>query len=222
MEENSKLFVFEKKEVILILVFIVLISAISFTLGVKTGKQLSLKADDYTQEDIQNIDLKSVAEEQIENVSTTEVDEGNVDQETLVNDQLEMEEKLKSEMAKLANTKIDPPKKIEAMAEKPVQDKVEKPITVKKANDVYNQKSDFKGKYTIQLYSNQSEESAKDFADGFIVKGYDIIINEVIIAGKGKWYRVSVGIFDNVNEAKSYLDKEESLFQSNKYIIQQF
>jgi septal ring-binding cell division protein DamX len=183
---------------------------------------LSLKADDYTQEDIQNIDLKSVAEEQIENVSNPEVEEPRLDQGTSINDQLEMEEKLKSEMEKLANTKVDVPKKVEAVAEIPVQDKVESPVTVKKANDVYNQKSDFKGKYTIQLYSNQSEESAKDFADGFIVKGYDIIINEVILAGKGKWYRVSVGIFDNVNEAKSYLDKEESLFQSNKYIIQQF
>ena len=222
MEENSKLFVFEKKEVILILVFIVLISAISFTLGVKTGKQLSLKADDYTQEDIQSIDLKSVAEEQIESIPAAEMDEPEIDDDSAMNDQLELEQKLKSEMEKLANTKIVIPKTKQVVSEAAVQAKPEKVVTVKKANDVYNQKSDFKGKYTIQLYSNQSEESAKDFADGFIVKGYDIIINEVILAGKGKWYRVSVGIFDNVNEAKLYLDKEDTLFQNNKYIIQQF
>ena len=62
MEENNKLFVFEKKEVILIFLFIILIAVISFTLGVRTGKQLSLKHDGYTESDVKNINLKSVVQ----------------------------------------------------------------------------------------------------------------------------------------------------------------
>ena len=60
MEEQNKLFVFEKKEVVLIFLFIILIAIISFTLGVRIGKKLSLKADEYTQTDVKTIDLKSI------------------------------------------------------------------------------------------------------------------------------------------------------------------
>jgi septal ring-binding cell division protein DamX len=240
MEENSKLFVFEKKEVILIFVFIVLISVISFTLGVRTGKGLSLKHDDFNKQDVKTIDLKSVDEEFVDTVidKNTEIKK-QVDQTetrpsstadssvTSVDDQKAMELRLREEMEKLANEDVDnisPAMKVN-----------ETPLVVEKNNsessfdksaqstdDVYNRNKDFKGKYTIQLFSNQSEEAAKDFADGFIVKGYDVIVNEVILAGKGKWYRVSIGVFDSVNDAKEYLNKENKLFQANKYIIQQF
>ena len=68
MEDNSKLFVFEKKEVVLIFVFIVVIAVTAFTLGVRIGKRLSLKEDGYTKTDVQSIDLKSVDEEYVEAV----------------------------------------------------------------------------------------------------------------------------------------------------------
>lgn len=234
MEENSKLFVFEKKEVILIFVFIVLIGTISFTLGVRTGKSLSLKQDDYLREDINAIDLKSIDEEFVDTVVKKKVGSPTADTvATEVNDssfendnsqaggQVAMEERLKEEMEKLASESVqvtpEAPVKVDEKPEVVVKDP-----TAEVATDVYNRNKDFKGKYTIQLYSDQSEESAKDFADGFIVKGYDVIVNEVILAGKGKWYRVSIGIFDDVNQAKDYLNKENKIFQENKYIIQQF
>ena len=83
-----------------------------------------------------------------------------------------------------------------------------------------NTERNLTGKYTIQLFSHQSKETAEEFADGFILKGYDVIINEVDIPGKGKWYRVGIGVFDTVNQAQDYLDKEKSLFQKNNYLIQ--
>jgi len=228
MEENSKLFVFEKKEVILIFVFIVLISVISFTLGVRTGKGLSLKHDDYTKEDVKAIDLKSVDEEFVDSVVEkksevevdTPVDVSKDKVETSIDDQKAMEQRLREEMEKLASEDVDNVSPAIKVNEK--SEVVEKVDPASSTDDVYNRNKDFKGKYTIQLYSNQSEEAAKDFADGFIVKGYDVIVNEVVIAGKGKWYRVSIGVFDSVNDAKEYLNKENKLFQSNKYIIQQF
>ncbi len=212
MEENSKLFVFEKKEVILILIFIVMIAAIAFTLGVKTGKGLSLKKDNYTQDDIAEVDLKSITEEELDGVVPKD--------ETIADKQLEIEMRLKNEMEKLAkgDTKI----------EKPVaQMKPKKEVALEvieestpKIEDVYNQDKNYRGRFTIQLYSSQSEEAAKDFADAFIVKGYDVIINQVDIAGKGTWYRVSIGAFETTDKAREYLEKEKTLFRGNSYIIQ--
>lgn len=220
MEDNSKLFVFEKKEVVLIFVFIVLISVISFTLGVRTGKGLSLKEDNFTKQDVKTIDLKSVDEEYVDSVVEQNATTDGVQEKPVskVDDQKAMEQRLREEMEKLASEDVDkvsPALKVEEKSE--VVETNNKPV-----EDIYNRNRDFKGKYTIQLYSNQSEESAKDFADGFIVKGYDVIVNEVVLAGKGKWYRVSIGVFDTVNDAKEYLSKESKLFQENKYIIQQF
>lgn len=78
------------------------------------------------------------------------------------------------------------------------------------------------GKVTIQLGSFDNEQEAKDFAEGFSVRGYEPILNQVDIVGKGTWYRVSIGVFTTVQEAKDYIKKEKSLFQGQDYIIKEF
>jgi septal ring-binding cell division protein DamX len=232
MDESNKLFVFEKKEVILIFLFIVVIAVISFTLGVRVGKGLSLKEDSYTGQDLSTINLKSMDEEYVESV--VEKKKKDSDFESSMKDssagvkaeegsaQGDMEQRLREEMEKLATEevvieKVTPKAKTKVKVEpkKTIQD-------TSKKDDMYNQENDFSGKYTIQLYSNQSKEVAQDFADGFIAKGYDVIVNEAAIPGKGVWYRVSIGVFGNMNEAKDYLDKEKAIFQDSKYLIQQF
>src|SRR5690606_26807302 len=75
------------------------------------------------------------------------------------------------------------------------------------------------GKYTIQLGSYNSMEEARQFAEGFTVRGYSPIINEVKIPGKGNWYRVSLGLFNTVDEAKTYIKSEQSLFSGQDHII---
>lgn len=217
-ENNNKLFVFEKKEILLIFIFVILMAIISFTLGVRTGKSLSLKNDEYSASDIKNIDLKSVDEEFVDDVVKPEMKDETISASDGQND---MEERLREEMEKLATQDI----KIEKNeVEKPsaIEDSTTKEVVEKNKTKTTGEGGDFTGKYTIQLFSHQSQAAAQDFADGFLLKGYDVIINEAIIAGKGKWYRVSIGIFDDVNQAKDYLQKEKSLFQDKNYIISQF
>ena len=226
MEENSKLFVFEKKEVFLIFIFIIMIAAIAFTLGVKTGKQLSLKEDEYSREDIENIELKSVAEESADMATNTGDNEVFEPKKTIVDEQAELEARLKAEMEKLATGEeeivSDAPAAAGSETITETMDEPEVSADVAPVEDLYNQDKVYENKYTIQLYSNQSEEAAKDFADGFIAKGYDVIIREAVIPGKGTWYRVSIGAFESIDDAKAYLVKEKNLFQGNNYIIQQF
>lgn len=228
MEDNSKLFVFEKKEVVLIFVFIVVISVTAFTLGVRVGKQLSLKHDGYEKQDVKNINLKSVEEEYVDQVVNKPTEfsdqmdkamkkENNVD---------EIEARLREEMEKLANDNEVAAKNVEteSMSNTTPNDNTDPALKEPVGNDVDSTagSSAVKGKYTIQLYANQSKSAAEDFADPFIIKGYNVIINEAIIPGKGTWYRVSIGVFETIDEAKSYLDAEKKLFQSEDYIIQQF
>ncbi|CAN0060821.1 unnamed protein product [Chrysoparadoxa australica] len=83
-------------------------------------------------------------------------------------------------------------------------------------------KDKFSGKYTIQLGSHRSVEEAEAFAEGFKVRGYNPIINEVEIPNRGIWYRVSLGVFDTITDAKDYVKKEQSLFQGQDYVFVRF
>lgn len=213
MDEQNKLFVFERKEVILIFIFIVLIAVISFTLGVRTGKELSLKADGYTPEDVKSIELKSVTEENVEQVTSG----GGTDFETSMDtgespiNQKDIEQKIKDEMKKLAEE--DVPVKVD---DKKEEVKVEDaPKTTVTSNDPYA------GKYTIQLASHKTQDTAQEFADAFIVKGYDVIIKQADIPGRGTWYRVSIGAFDSRQEALQYISGNKDLFQDREYQINQ-
>lgn len=197
MEENAKVFVFEKKEIFLIFVFVVIMSVTCFTLGVNLGKKLALEKAGVTEADTKTVEMKSTAEEDVE--------------ETLAQPQLSDEEKLKQlmdESKEKLNTELQQfsgeEKKDEASA------------TVKSEVSTASKET---GKYTIQLGSYSTMEEAKQFAEGFTVRGYNPIINEVIIAGKGTWYRVSLGLFANVQEAKDYVKKEATLFQGQDYVI---
>jgi cell division protein FtsN len=75
------------------------------------------------------------------------------------------------------------------------------------------------GKFTIQLGSHRTLKEAEDFAEGFKARGYDTIINQIEIKGKGTWYRVSLGAFSNMDEAKTYINKEKTLFIGQDYTI---
>ena len=219
MEDNSKLFVFDKKEVILIFVFIVLIAITSFTLGVRFGKQLSLKSDEYTKDELDLINLKSSEEERVEDI----VEDDNEFESSLnekSKEQVDTDDRLREEIERLTKTeeaRINVPGGEDNNDQAEMNPSEEKKI--ESTEDLYRPQGDYSGKYTIQLAAFDSKDEARSFADGFIVSGYDAIVNEVEISGKGTWYRVSIGLFENLNQAKDYLEKEKSFFQGKDYLI---
>lgn len=58
-----------------------------------------------------------------------------------------------------------------------------------------------KGEYTVQVSAFQSEEEAKAFSATLERKGYKPFIVASTIPGKGTWYRVRLGRFDNESRA---------------------
>lgn len=196
MEENNKVIVFEKKEIILILIFVVVLIITSFTLGIRLGKKLTLDEAGITPVDQKTVELKSGLEEDVE--KTVEEDSKLTDDEKLKKLMDESKTRLGDELEKFSTEE----KKIESNQSVPPQTS-----------------SPMDGKYTIQLGSYPSVEEAKQFAEGFTVRGYSPIINETTIEGKGTWYRVSLGLFGTVEEAKTYIKNEQSLFSGQDYVI---
>lgn len=234
MEDKSKLFVFDKKEIALIFLFMIIISVISFTFGFRMGKKISYETAGVTQTDQQLVEMKSVQEEEanaiFENVQEQD--------EKVVNKEIQSDSKneLKEEFEDLREQNYPKVKNTpQAMSKKKTENVVRNepapvaPKEISKAatsNDMIvkegEAKNDYVGKYTIQLGSHQKLDEAKEFADGFTIRGYNPIINEVHLKDRGTWYRVSLGVFDSVAAAKDYIKEEESLFQGSNYVITEF
>ncbi len=225
MEEKSKLFVFDKLEMVLLLLFFVVVAAVSFTLGIRFGKGMNV----VTQSGIQHIsttqrpttsdyEMKSRVEESVD-LAESEVE--NSEEMRNVIDQSESLKRTKRELEKLNSADFEIEKK-----EMPSTDiEVMKNKVVEKTEETsYQQESGstLTGRYTIQLGAYNSKNDATDFASGFSARGYEPIVNEVYIEGKGKWYRVSIGVFNTVKSAKEYISKEKSLFAGQDYMVNQF
>src|SRR5690606_27564903 len=118
---------------------------------------------DIKEEDIKTVELKSVAEEDAE--ATVTEDAKLTDEEKLNKLMDESKLRLTDELEKFS------------VEEAPGQS-----TSTAEANPMA-------GKFTVQLGSYNSMEDAKQFAEGFTVRGYSPIINEVKIEGKGNWYR---------------------------------
>lgn len=196
MEENNKVIVFEKKEIILILIFMVVLLITSFTLGIRLGKKISMNESGIKAEDVKTVELKSSTEEDAE--ATMSKDADMTDEEKLKKLMDESKSRLSDELEKFSSK--------------------DQPSTDPAVSSTASENTSI-GKYTIQLGSYNTVEEAKQFAEGFTVRGYSPIINEVKISGKGNWYRVSLGLFDTVEKAKAYIKDEQSLFSGQDHII---
>lgn len=233
MDENTKLYVFSKREVALIFLFMFLIAITSFVFGVKIGKSYSFEQAGFTPADRAKVDLLSGQEEKVNEV-VEERQEIQDEKANLLDLNKKLEERIKEETSgegkRFENEPVNDASFQEAgeavegedsgnqMVEPVPGTVVEQPGTSrpKTAKDQYS------GKYTIQLGSHRSLEEAKAFAEGFKVRGYNPIINEAELPNRGIWYRVSLGVFDTVSAAKEFVKKEQSLFQGQEYIFYRF
>lgn len=209
MDSKTRLYVFAKKEVALIFIFMVLIAITSFVFGVKVGKSYSLDLSGVNEEDRKKVvELLSKKEEDLQEIKKN--------QESHVVESTEIENKLQEKIATEfnGNGNVHPEANMSTDHKADVLTKTETPA---KADTHGAQKDGLSGKFTIQLGSHRTLKEAEDFAEGFKARGYDPIINQIEIKGKGTWYRVSLGAFNTQEEAKAYVAKEKSLFIGQDY-----
>jgi cell division protein FtsN len=217
LEEKSNLFVFDRTEVVLILIFVVVIAATSFAIGVRVGKKLLLASKNYMEQDVSSIELKSTKEEYADTLKKNEL--------TMTDEELrkEMLENANDELAKAEKEPVleQLKDKKEEAGEGDLIDKAANEEAVAAEGLQVEESNPYMGKYTIQLGSYQNLEDAKNFAEGFIIKEINPIINKVEIPEKGYWYRVSIGAFESRNDAVEYINSMPTIFQGKEYRIYQ-
>jgi cell division protein FtsN len=222
MDDKTKLYVFAKKEVFLIFVFMILISLTSFLLGVKIGVNNSYEQSGYSIEDKRNVEILSPDEEKVSELdqpSNQKVDEDATYKALKEKTDMSLKNKIESEFTNENNKFNTRPESsnVEPSKEIPVVEKAETMVDVP-----VPAKDEFSGKHTIQVGAFPSLNEAESFAKGFKARGYTPIINEADIPNRGTWYRVSLGVFDNISEAKEYVMEHKSLFESSEYHFKQF
>ncbi len=207
--QDLKVYIFEKKEILLLLSMALLGVIGSFAFGVRMGRNYSFSSVGITKIDQETIKLKSREEELVDEiVGKKEKDiKPNLDYKNL--------EKEFSKLEKEIASKDRLPTKEELLNARKTQEVREEEVIEEKKSI----KETFKGRFTIQLGSYKLQEDAMNFADGFKIRGYNPIVREVIIPEKGTWYRVSLGNFDSMSDARDYIRKEESLFHGQDYVI---
>lgn len=202
MDTKTKLYVFAKKEVALIFIFMILIAVTSFVLGVKIGKNYSMEMAGITPEDQKKVvELLSNKEEELSTIKA------NPEANTV--ESSDIENKLQEKISEEFGGGATPATGHGAMT----------PVSGHAPEAKHETKDALSGKFTIQLGSHRTLKEAESFAEGFRARGYNPIINQIEIKGKGTWYRVSLEAFDTAEQAKAYVGREKSLFMGQDYTV---
>lgn len=82
----------------------------------------------------------------------------------------------------------------------------------KKANAIINESPRIGSQYTIQVGSFPSTEEAEKVSESLKARGYKASQVKAQVNGKS-WYRVQVGLFDNLADAQNY---KKELMQQNR------
>ena len=220
MESNKRLYVFDKKEILLVFILVLLISTTCFVYGVKIGKTYTLGVQGIADEDIERVELLSLKEEQA--LGDEEILEEMVKKaDAQTSDSTEavsydrLKEKIDSEvLGEISNN--------EGAQDEKKKDTENVIVETNKIEKTPDTQENISGKWTIQLGSHQNNEDADAFADGFRVRGYDPIINQVYLGERGVWFRVSLGLFSSIVEAKNYVIEHQTLFDGQDYVFIQF
>lgn len=118
------------------------------------------------------------------------------------------EEKTKEPEATRNIASVKPVEKIEPKKEK--SEKVKPQVKV----------SPVKERFTIQVYSFNNEEDAKSKVLSLQSQGYkQVFYVETQIPGRGKWYRVGIGFYNNIDEAKVMAKKLKEKNTISSFVI---
>ncbi len=217
IEAKHDLLVFRKKEVIVILMILTLVSLVFFTVGLKMGRQLALQDKNQTPNSEKTIlRPEKHNEKSHENISTEHgsaakhndsAAEKNHEEKSLENEhKSNVDESLSHELEKtnVKSGKVIPMSLPES----------KKSDSHAKINKVV------KGKYTLQIGSHRTVQEAEDQVAEFKKAGLDAFYLEVVIPNKGTWYRVGVGMYPTKEMADKAADRYRKSGKLTSFIIQ--
>jgi septal ring-binding cell division protein DamX len=238
MNDKTNFYVFEKKEILLIAILVLLVAVTSFLFGLKIGSTYSFDTAGISQQTKELLDtaskkveLTSTEEEKVANIVNEQdqkADKKDVNKEIESSLKQKMLEEFSSENKKFnqvtapAQNNMRESEKKSIEIQEPTPQKIEEMSDTTTSSEMGKVQDSYSGKYTIQLASYRSISEAKEFAEGFKVLGYNLIVNEVELPGKGTYFRVSLGVFESISKAKDFVLKNKSVFAERDYVFFQF
>ncbi|HRK02831.1 MAG TPA: SPOR domain-containing protein [Oligoflexia bacterium] len=192
---------FNKKEIVIILLLFVLVALLSFTLGVRMGRSLN-ETKLYT-ETPQEAPLKEKAALPIEKAPAHGEDQSAHDNQGDSKSLLKKESATEKESAKAEDLADG-----ELQAELTKSGvKTDRPVSMELPTEKKGEMAPAKsvaGRFTLQVGSHRTVSEAAEQVTSLKAKGLDAFYIEAVLPGKGTWYRVGVGNFDSKEKAELY------------------
>lgn len=189
MDPKAELLVFNKKEIFVILLLLVLVALFSFTLGLKMGKSLGSatkapQADHAPLAEKHEPEAPPHADAQDAHSEPAPAEAAKLpahDAKQLAEDQADAEFAAESDKEKVGIGKAVP-------------------MTLPKAKKSETAKGALR--YTLQVGSHRTVAEASEQVSALKKKGLDAFYIEANVPGKGTWYRVGIGIFNTKEDAE--------------------
>jgi cell division protein FtsN len=202
MDARRKLFIYDRKEVGILILLGVGVALFAFTLGVHLGKQVVPKAVDLHAKD-ESVEVLESAKH--ENPDRTAIDAEVKHIPGAVSEVLD--QNLRDEVAKTGLT-IDQPKTVilPSKTKKETHSATQSPeSSPEKSSPETGIKvvRPGKGRYTLQVGSYPNLKEAEPELLKLNENGLRPIVKEVELKGKGKWYRVVVGEYASAQDAET-------------------
>lgn len=208
MENKRKFFIYDRKEVGILILLGVGVSLFAFTLGVHLGKQVTPPpvVEEAAHAPTEKVDTDTPALP-----SRTEISEQVKNVPGAVDDALD--QSLRDEIVR-NGLQLSTPKplnypdktvteKKQAHAAAPVEAPKSAPAVPEKKTETTTKPAARGVHYALQVGSYPKESDAKDQLPTFSNLGLPVQIKQVEIEGKGTWYRILVGEFPSIKEADS-------------------
>ncbi|MEW6055366.1 MAG: SPOR domain-containing protein [Bdellovibrionota bacterium] len=231
MDPKAELLVVNKKEVIVVIVLLILVALFSFTLGLRLGKGLAAKAG--PQAEHPPLSEKSTSSHPVgdehskEHSEAASKDPHQNEQPVKADavDELEGEKHESASEAKNTN-KAPSTNKAEDLADAELSQELEKSnvatdkvvaLSIPKEKSIDRNSG---ARYTLQVGSHRTvAEAAEQVAD---LKRHDLdaFYLEAKVPGKGTWYRVGIGLFENKDVAERTAVKWKTAKALPPYIVQ--
>lgn len=217
MERKQRLFIYDRKEMVVLILLGVAVAFFAFTLGIHLGKRVPPKPTTVAQQP----EAAPVATVPDQTPNRQEFQEQSKNVAQAVDESLS--QSLHEEVQR-TGIKLDTPRQVELPNKVRTSERGAATPEAKKAEPAV---ADFAaaqrpaphGKFTLQIGSYPSVQEAKDQVEAVEALGLKPYLRSAEIKGKGKWYRVYLGGYEEKAEAEKAGEKFRSQHVIDKFIV---
>lgn len=203
MNQKQRIFIYDRKEMAVLLLLGVMVAVFAFTLGVHLGKRVGGKAPGAPA--AETAPVATIADKTPDGKDLADQTKNAAQAADDTLDQSLHDEVQKTGLKLDTSHPVDLPKdaksanagattlKTAAEIDKPADEETSAPVTAKKIAP---------GHYTLQVGSYPQLKEARSRADEIRGQGLAPTVQEAEIQGKGRWYRIYIGEFPTKFEAE--------------------